>query len=207
MILPVRKLVFGIALLIAFGSLANGECPDIQKLRKFYQERQFITLNFLQLTHSDIFESVDSLSGSLWAGREGRFRLTMPQQMIISNGILYWSYSIENQQVLVDSVARLGNWNPLTLLYDPGGVYECRNQEKVGDTLEFDMVALDTMTIPYQFDMQILSPGYVPRKIIYFDDNDSRIEVFINGFSRPAELPDSLFNIGTLPGVEIIEMP
>ncbi len=197
----------GLVLAIGWSLTVAGECPEIQKLREFYREKPYIELKFHQLTHSDIFESVDTLEGQLWAGQQGRFRLTMPDQELVSNGVLYWSYSVENEQALVDSVAKLGDWNPLTLLYDPEQVYSCQNQKAAGETLEFEMTALDSLTLPQRFVLEVAKQGYVPRKISYLDDNDSRIEVIIDGFSRPAELPDSLFIFQAPPGVEVIEMP
>jgi len=206
MLLKWRLWLIGMLFLVA-APAAGGECPELEKLREVYRGRPFISLTFLQLIHSEIFETVDSLKGTLWAGRKGRFRLSMPGQAMVSNGILYWSYSEENQQVLVDSVARLGEWNPITLVYDPEGVYECQGQKIYGDTLAFEMVALDTLTAPRQFIMQVAKAGYIPQKIIYYDDNDSRIEVFIGDFERPAALPDSLFIFRPGPGTEVIEMP
>ncbi len=207
MILQRWTFVLVIILVIALGRPANGECPEIDKLREFYKEKQFITLKFLQLTHSDIFETVDSLGGTLQAGREGRFRLTMPGQVLVSDGIQYWSYSVENEQVLVDSVAKLGDWNPLTLIYDPEKVYGCINQKAAEETLEFDMVALDSLTLPQQFLMRVYQTDYVPYQLVYYDDNGSRIEVYVKDFRHPSVLPDSLFEFHPGPEVEVIEMP
>jgi len=207
MILQRWTFVLVIILVIALGRPADGECPEIDKLREFYKQKQFITLKFLQLTHSDIFETVDSLGGTLQAGREGRFRLTMPGQVLVSDGIQYWSYSVENEQVLVDSVAKLGDWNPLTLIYDPEKVYGCINQKVAEETLEFDMVALDSLTLPQQFLMRVHRTGYVPYNLVYYDDNGSRIALHISDFRRPSVLPDSLFEFHPDPGVEVIEMP
>ena len=79
-----RTSVIAITILLACSGLISGDdCSEIGNLRKFYSEKQFITLDFLQLTHSEIFETIDSLGGKLWAGREGRFRLVMPGQIIM----------------------------------------------------------------------------------------------------------------------------
>lgn len=199
--------LLGVLLVIFSGIAAGGDCPDLVKLRAIYKGHPFISLTFQQLIHSEIFETVDTINGTLWAGQGGRFRLEMPGQAMISNGILYWSYSEENQQALLDSVARLGDWNPLTLVYDPEGVYQCRTQKADGEILDFEMVAVDSLTAPQQFDLRVTRGTYIPREIVYYDDNDSRIEVFIDEFTQPAELPDSLFIFRPGPGTEIIEMP
>lgn len=182
-------------------------CPDIESLRANYQGLGYISLDFVQLVYSDVFKTVDTIPGSVSAGGEGRFRLSMPERLLVSNGILYWSYSEENQQALVDSVAKIGSWDPLTLLYDPEKVYECRNEKTAGDTIKFDMAAVDSATEPSKFTLFVRKGTFVPEKLVYFDENDSRIEVLIRHFSRLSHLPDSLFEFHPAPGVEVIDMP
>jgi outer membrane lipoprotein-sorting protein len=189
------------------GAFALGECPEMAKMKELYHQKRYISLEFLQIIRSDVFETVDTVAGTLWAGWEGRFRLTTPDQVLVSNGALYWSYSVENQQVLVDSVDELGSWNPLTLLYDPEQVYACRDQNKKGGAIEFAMAAIDTLTAPAKFTLTVTPGTFEPRSLVYFDDNDSRIDIRITKFARLNVLPDSLFEFHPGPGVEVIEMP
>jgi outer membrane lipoprotein-sorting protein len=207
MILSWRILLVGMVLLFAVGQSGGEDCPEMEKLRDFYKAKRFISLKFTQLTYSDIFETVDTLRGALLAGRGTRFRLSMPEQVLVSNGILYWSFSEANQQVLVDSVTKRGEWNPLTIFYDPEQVYTCRDQKKSEGIIQFEMYAVDSMTAPLQFSMQMSPEEFIPQKLIYFDDNDSRIEVFIEEFSRPDTLPESSFEFVPGPDIEVIEMP
>ncbi|MCK5126734.1 MAG: outer membrane lipoprotein carrier protein LolA [candidate division Zixibacteria bacterium] len=179
----------------------------MQEMKKSYKNRQFISLDFIQLIHSDIFETVDTLKGTVKAGWEGRFRLEMPHQQLVSNGILFWSYSVENEQVIVDSVAGLAGWNPLTLLYDPEGVYTCLKQTDAGKSIDYEMTAIDSNTAPASFILTAKKDNYVPVKLTYTDDNESRIDVFISDFSRPDSLSESLFEFIPPKGVEVIEMP
>jgi outer membrane lipoprotein-sorting protein len=185
----------------------DGACPHIDTLRATYQGLGYISLDFIQLVHSDVFNTVDTIPGSLSAGGGGRFRMSLPGRLLVSNGVLYWSYSEENKQVLVDSVAKIGSWDPLTLLYDPEKVYRCRAEKIAGDTIEFDMAAVDSATVPAAFTLSVRRRTYVPEKLIYLDDNDSRIVVLIRHFARVAHLADSQFEFHPAPGVEVIDMP
>lgn len=198
--------VLGLMIILSVPAVAD-DCPDISSLRQNLQAHKYITVDFIQTTHSEIFRSVDTLSGSLWAGGNGRFRLNMPGQVIVSNGTLYWSFSEENQQVMIDSVVKMGAWNPLTLLYDPEGVYRCQGQLQDSTRLEFNMIALDSLTAPQTFSLLVANKDYRPLKVVYFDDNDSRIEVRLEGYSRLESLPDSLFEFKPGPKVEVILMP
>lgn len=201
-----RKLLSGF-ILAGLVSPAAAECPDLPALRHNLNRHEFLSVDFVQLTHSEIFAAVDTLRGSLRAGGQGKFRLDLPGQIIVSNGILYWSYSVENQQVLIDSVVKMGDWNPLTLLYDPENVYECRSQEKSPAAVLFKMAARDSLTVPHTFGLQVTDKNYTPEKLEYFDDNDSRIEVLLERFSGRANMPDSIFEFRPGPDVEVIMMP
>ena len=192
---------------IGMGSIAQGQCPVMEKLRHYYRQEKFIELNFMQVTHSDVFETIDTLTGRVWAGWKGRFRLEMPSQQLVSNGVLYWSYSVDNEQVIVDSVANLGGWNPLTLLYDPEGVYECHSQTHADGSYRFEMEAIDSTTAPRAFTLKTQERTFVPISIEYLDDNESRIEVFISDFRRVQAVADSVFEFVAPEGVEIIYMP
>ncbi len=188
---------------IVFG----GDCRDNQRLRASFQEKPFIQVSFRQVTYSDVFAAVDTTEGRLWAGRNGRFRLLLPGQAIVSDGILYWSYSEENRQALVDSVCHLGDWNPITLLYDPERVYRCQSQVSGQATISFAMVANDTLTKPRELTLEAALADFTPRKLTYADDNGSRVEVIIRSFGRKEILPDSLFEFHPASGVEVIQMP
>ena len=196
-----------VCLLLAVPVFAQDSCPDMQTLRKNLQAKNYLSLKFVQITYSDIFETVDTIQGDLWAGQKGRFRLTMPGQEVISNGELYWSYSEENKQVLLDSVAGLGDWNPVTLLYDPESIYECMDESPDSEQIDFNMAAKDTTTIPGRFMLEVSDPGYIPSRLSYRDENNSRIVIDIKDFKLVDSLPDTLFEYRPVPGVEIITVP
>ncbi len=177
-------------------------------LKADYKQEHYISLEFIQIIHSDIFSTVDTLTGTVWAGWQGRFRLEMPNQQLVSNGDVYWSYSVDNEQVIVESVENIGGWNPLTLLYDPEGVYSCIEEIESDDgNYRFLMQALDSNTVPYQFFMTAEKDTYNPSGIEYFDDNESKIEIFISEFLRLQEVVESKFEFVAPEGVEVIEMP
>jgi outer membrane lipoprotein-sorting protein len=202
-----RIFSIGFVVTLAAAPSAQEPCSAITKLRQKLHETPFITLTFRQLTRSDVFEAVDTLSGKLWTGDGGRFRLTTPDHVMVSNGIMLWSYSVENRQALVDSIITLGRWDPLTLLYDPEAVYRCRGQRENKGKIELDMAAIDTLTIPSRFTLQISNRNHLPEKLTYRDDNGSLIEVAIADFTGNDILPDSLFEFHPPPGVEVIRMP
>lgn len=197
-----------ISWLLVFVAAAGDTCPSIADLVNTYKTYPYLSFRFEQLVYSDVFESVDTVAGEVWVGRDGRFRLAMPSQELVSNGVLYWSYSVENEQVVIDSVHDLDGWNPLTLVYDPERVYACQNERSEKGTTIFRLAARDTLTRPKEFELTVAAKDQVPLMVTYRDENDSRIEVSILKFSRYKTRPaDSLFQFRVPPGVEVIDLP
>jgi len=197
----------GFCLLFFSGLPAEEPCPASRELRQRLHEHLYITLSFRQLIRSDVFETGDTVAGKAWTGTEGRFRLTTPGHLVVSNGLFLWSYSVENRQVLVDSIETLDRWDPLTLLYDPEAVYRCRAQRAKDGKIELDMGAIDTLTVPARFTLQISDRSRLPEKLTYRDDNGSLVEVTLTDFTGRDRLPDSLFEFHAPPGVDVIRMP
>lgn len=199
--------ILGLLLCSPGNRVCAQQCAYINALWAAFQEKPFISLEYLQLTKSDIFGTTDSLKGKLWAGRAGCFRLEMPGQIVGSDGTIYWSYSIENKQILVDSVNSLEDWNPITLLYDPQKIYRCRSESSTDGELAFELTATDSLVTPAALSLCVDRKTLYPRKLVYRDDNGSQIEVLIEKYVKSQHCPDSLFQLRSRPGVEIIRMP
>lgn len=190
-------------------------CSSLSKMRQRYDKQTYISLEFKQFTYSEIFESIDSLVGTLQADGSGKYRLSLSDnlglfQELVCDGNSLWSYSVENKQAILSNVTDLNSWNPVTLLYDRDAVYECVEEKLIGpkrETIVFNMCARDSGSIPQSFILKVSKDDYVPQEIVYFDDNNSRIDIRIFDFVRPEKLPDSLFRFLPPLGVEVIEMP
>lgn len=216
-------LTFLALIIISFNAPVSGEdklgqdesCENLSKLRMLYKKHAYISLNFAQYTYSEIFETVDSICGTLKADQTGKYRLSLYDsdglfQELVNDGFSHWSYSVENRQAILSEVANLDSWNPVTLLYDPEAVYQCDEEQVAGvndKNIAFSMIASDSSSIPQSFSLEVTGSDFRPLRIIYFDDNNSRIEIWISEFSRLNDLPDSLFYFSAPDQVEIIKMP
>jgi len=185
----------------------ESECKQIKKFRANLEEKPYISFEFTQTIKSDIFETVDTVKGNLWAGEKGRFRLDSPEQTLVSDGVRFWSYSAANEQVLIDSVAKMGDWDPLTILYNPENVFRCTSDKIMEKEIGFDMQAISERTEPQSFKLIVSKSEMIPKRITYSDINGSLIDIYINKFKKHLKLSDSLFIFEAPSGVEVIEMP
>lgn len=204
----IRKMIRAVLILVVL-LYANSaaECPVFEKAINKYQSNMYYTMEFMQLIHSDIFKSVDTLSGSIDVCSDGRFHLTMPNQVLVSNGTILWNYAIDNEQVIIDSISRNDIWNPVMLFFNPREYYKCISEACDGSKTEFSLIAYDSLISPGEFQLTVKSEDFIPSRITYFDENDSRIEISINDFIFISNLSDSTFHFVPPTGIEIIKMP
>ncbi|MFH1701539.1 MAG: outer membrane lipoprotein carrier protein LolA [Candidatus Zixiibacteriota bacterium] len=192
---------------MAFNAFAFAECPIFDKAMDYYQSHEYYSMEYSQLIYSDIFKSVDTLTGTIKACSDGRFSLTMPRQILVSNGTILWNYAIDNEQVIIDSISRKDIWNPIMLFFNPRSYYKCSLENNDGKTAQVSMISHDSLIAPNEFQIKFRLDDFIPLEIFYLDENDSRIEIYITDFIFISNLSDSVFNFIPPAGIEVIEMP
>lgn len=91
-------------LLLAF----PGESAEsiIKKVQGNFKKIDRIKLNFRQTFKWKLTGSEQRIDGVIYLKGMSNFRIETEDQIIISNGSLLWTYSIPNQQVIMDNVRR-----------------------------------------------------------------------------------------------------
>ncbi|MEE9441822.1 MAG: outer-membrane lipoprotein carrier protein LolA [candidate division Zixibacteria bacterium] len=196
-----------ILIVVMLHALTCAECPLFEKAMDKYQSNEFYSMDFSQLIHSDIFKSVDTLFGTIKACSDGRFHMITPNQILVSNGTVLWNYTIDNEQVIIDSITRNEIWNPIMLFFNPRHYYKCTSEKNDKTFTKVSMIAHDSLIAPNEFQLKIRLEDFIPLGIFYMDENDSRIEIYINDFRFISNLSDSVFQFIPPTGIEVIEMP
>lgn len=73
------------------------------KLKESLRSAACISVDFLSIVSSDVFESTDSTVGSAYLGRDGRYQVRLGPDQYVFDGALLYSISTENNQVVIDS--------------------------------------------------------------------------------------------------------
>jgi len=201
-----HTIIFGLLFFTAI-SIAASDCADIEAFEKKLKEKPYIFLDFEQITRSVIFQAQDTIKGTIRTGGKGKFRIETPNQIIVSNGILEWNYSRENKQVLIDSLTRYDEYDPLTIIYDPLSVYSCQGQDNDNNKIVFHLEGIAKNTSPQELVITVKSDNYEPLFLDYVDENGSDITVNIFDFKQATNIPESDFEFDPPDGVEVIFMP
>jgi chaperone LolA len=101
-----RSSLAAIGLLMLFISLTTHAGEDTKKilsnLQKKYESLQDVTIHFSQQVVFGVTQNEQSFKGTLVVKKGNKYRIELESQTIVTDGKSVWSYSIANNQVLID---------------------------------------------------------------------------------------------------------
>lgn len=96
-----RSCILAFCAVVALGGVAR---PDpFDDLKGTLRSAVCISVDFLSIVSSDVFESTDSTIGSAYLANDGRYEVGLGPDQYVFDGQLLYSISTENNQVVIDS--------------------------------------------------------------------------------------------------------
>ena len=77
---------------------------DFDRIKSRLAEAACVRLEFVSIIESEIFDLVDSTSGTACLASDGRYHVTLGPDSYLYDGRLLYSFSYENNQVLIETV-------------------------------------------------------------------------------------------------------
>lgn len=74
------------------------------------------TMKFLSIVESEIFGSIDSTDGMAYLASDGRYNLSIGSEQYLRDASYLYSYSLENNQVIIEPVDRAPDQSELSYL-------------------------------------------------------------------------------------------
>ena len=78
-------------------------CQDIfDKIKRDLSQAECIKLEFISITESDIFETIDSITGQGIISIDNKYNISIGDDIFINDRLNLYSYSKENNQVIIE---------------------------------------------------------------------------------------------------------
>ncbi len=116
--MQMRMFLAGLCL-IALSPASRADSFDVVK--KELADAACVRFEFISIIESDLFDVVDSTSGSATIASDGRYRVALGPDVYLRDGLFIYSYSEETNQVVierVDSTADDGHDDNITYITD-----------------------------------------------------------------------------------------
>jgi len=194
-------------------SLAEGLTGQevVDRARERLGKAEAISLGFRRTLYWKMADMEEEVEGKLFFLKPDRFRLETPVQVVVTDGRTMWSYSAENEQVIVSPYHRSDDpSSPERILFEYSENYTAAyvGEEKIGKMV-CDVVRLT----PKEKDSNIVwMKVWVDRKkrvtvkIRFVDVNENEITYDLSKIKMNPKLSEALFRFDVPEGVDVVDM-
>jgi outer membrane lipoprotein-sorting protein len=126
-----------LAIFLAASARAESANDIVKKVRKKYDQLTTMRIDFEQSYHWVLADQTNTIRGSFFLAKGNKYRVILPNQVIVSDGKTVWTYSESLHQVMIDRLSEeVGNPVPGELLLKYSRDFDARllGEEKVDDT-------------------------------------------------------------------------
>jgi chaperone LolA len=202
-----------IAIIVLLTSVNAASVTKIVKeLQDKYEKITNLSAEFVQIDKFKLTGSQTETTGKIFIKDGVKYRLETEDQIIVTDGQTVWTYSIFNNQVLVDRVKEGdGSLLPRDLLFRyPRDYFASLLDEVELDGEDYYILRLDPKEGVHGFiktmKIWVNSDSYMISKIEYTDFNDNISYFEIKQVDIDTKLNDSLFQLEIGEGVNVIDL-
>lgn len=201
-----------IILSLTFSGWAQSIDDIVEEIQERYEDLQNLSAEFVQSEYFKLTGSKNETRGKIYVKNGIKYRLETEDRIIVTDGESVWTYSIFNNQVLVDRAKKNdGSMLPRDLLFKyPREYYASLLDKVVYNDEDYYIVKLDPKeeTQGYVKTMKIWvnCDSYLISKVEYTDFNDNTSTFAIQKIDIEKVLPDSFFNFQIPEGVEVVDL-
>jgi outer membrane lipoprotein carrier protein len=191
---------------------AQSASKIVNNIQDKYDKIDNLTAEFLQTEYFKLTGSKNETEGKIFIKEGVKYRLETEDQTIVTDGKIVWTYSLFNQQVLIDRVKEGdGAFLPRDLLYKyPRDYFASMFAREKIDGAEHFVLKLDPKEEVHGFiktmKIWVHSKTYLIAKVEYTDFNDNTSEFEIKKIDIKTKLSDILFNYVPTEGVEVVDL-
>jgi chaperone LolA len=183
----------------------------VSKLRKKYDGMSTLSLGFTRTTVFGVSKARQSSEGAVSLAKGNRYRITLDDRVIVSDGATVWSWSKANEQVVVDRFRDDPNsLTPERLLVKLPAEYSpvLLGKERIGED-EATVVKLSAQASGRQvrwFKLWVDEDELTVLRLQVLDLAGNETTYDLKDIVIDRGVPDSTFRFAAPPGVEVLDL-
>ena len=206
------KILIMAALFYSFSYSAESISKIVKEIQQTYEKINNLTADFSQMEQFNLTGTQNETRGKIYVKGGIKFRLETEDQTVVTDGKTVWTYSVMNNQVLVDRVKEgEGSLLPRDLLFKyPRDYYATLLEEtKIGGE-KYYLIKLDPKEGVQGYiktmKMRVHAKSYIISRIEYTDFNNNISILEIRQADTTINLPDSLFIFKPAPEMQVVDL-
>lgn len=184
----------------------------LEAMSEKYKSMPSYEANFSYALTNDVENIKEEFKGKLTV-KDDKYRISLPEQEVINNGVTVWTYLPEVKEVNIDNYDKnSGDINPLKIyeIYQKNFKYlyiQDRTENGVACE-EIDLVPEKKDAQYFKIKLLIKKKDKVIQSLTMFDKGGNRYKYTITKFAPSASVDDDYFTFDPkkYPGVEVIDL-
>jgi len=183
----------------------------IAEAKQKYDRLKSLKAQFTQEFQWKLAENVHHQQGTIWLKGKDKFKIETQDQVVVSDGVTVWTYSVANKQVIIDTIDKSADITlpkDLLLSYSKSYIPKYLSIEKIGNA-DCHVVELtsdvEDLFIRYM-KIWINTETFIPAKIQQTDLNENINTYLLSGIEIDIPMSDDLFQHQSQSDVEVIDM-
>lgn len=184
----------------------------LEAMGEKYKSMPSYEANFAYALTNDVENIKEEFKGKLTV-KGDKYRISLPEQEVINNGVTVWTYLPEVKEVNIDNYDKnSGDINPLKIyeIYQKDFKYLYIQDKTDGGVAceEIDLVPEKKDAQYFKIKLLIKKKDKVIHSLTMFDKGGNQYKYSITKFVPNAEVADSYFTFDSqkYPGVEVIDL-
>jgi len=191
---------------------AEDSAQDVlDKVKKKYVSIHDAQIHFSQRVKFEMAKIEQQAEGTLLLKKENKYRVELGEQTIVTNGETVWSYSVPNNQVLIDHFKiddRM--FSPERILTAAPDDFSATliGSEKTGkgEAVVLKLMPKDDQAFVTSMKLWVDNATWLIRKVEFVDINGKETEYTVNEMKVNIGLQDSRFTYQIPEGVEVVDL-
>ena len=200
-------------LFILFVASSAQSVEDIvEEIQERYEGLENLSAEFKQVEFFQLTGSKNETTGKIYVKNGTQYRLETEDRIIVTDGVTVWTYSMFNNQVLIDRVKKNdASVLPRDLLFKyPRDYYASLLSTEDYEDEEHYVLKLDPKEEIHGYiksmKIWVKSDSYLISKIEYTDFNENTSIFAIRKIDIKKDLQESLFKFEVPEGVETVDL-
>jgi outer membrane lipoprotein-sorting protein len=172
----------------------SGEHEPFSQIADRLAAADCLHVDFLHIVESAVFHDVDSMPGAAALDQQGRYRIELPNDQFLCDGSTSYSYSIPNNQIVIEDVSgeHAAAGHELLFLTNLKERYSIRPIVD-GKSYKLRQTTIYQSSLPDSMTAYLSEDGGQLDRFEYFDINEDRNSLIIRSLTTGRPCPDSLF--------------
>ena len=183
----------------------------LERVKTTYEAMNDAFVRFSQKTKFELSKVEQAATGILYLKKEGKYRVELDDQTIVTDGETVWKYSAIQRQVLIDHFKADGrSFSPERVLggAPSGFIPTVLGKERVGgtETVVLKLAAKDEDSFVRVMKLWIDESTWLIRKAEYVDAGGARTEYLVSEFKVNVGLDDARFTYRIPEGADVVDL-